>query len=358
MITTNGVQVVELPALTAETVAAKTAHYLTVLENVSRASTAFQATSRENNNLRATAGAQRTLKHARDAQEEMLRQVMAWLWASIADPVLTAIGCTDAPGAGEPWPRLWWCPTGLLSLLPLHAAGDQSVAAGQPLPTVMDRVVCSYTPTVRALAEAAARGQSTTFDGDQMLVVAMPETVGQHQLPDVVHEVEMLGRVFADGRTLLEVPDATKNEVVAQLPLHRWAHFSCHGRQDLSDPSMGGLELHDGTLTVTEIGTAGHSGEFAFLSACQTATGSTTLPDEAISLAAAMHYTGYRHVIGTLWSVYARAAALVADDIYTELTLGGTPTAERAANALHTAILRLRDSQPPSWWTPFIHIGP
>ena len=121
---------------------------------------------------------------------------------------------------------------------------------------------------------------------------------------------------------------------------------------------MGGLELHDGTLTVTEIGTAGHSGEFAFLSACQTATGSTTLPDEAISLAAAMHYTGYRHVIGTLWSVYARAAALVADDIYTELTLGGTPTAERAANALHTAILRLRDSQPPSWWTPFIHIGP
>ena len=250
MITTNGVQVVELPALTAETVAAKTAHYLTVLENVSRASTAFQATSRENNNLRATAGAQRTLKHARDAQEEMLRQVMAWLWASIADPVLTAIGCTDAPGAGEPWPRLWWCPTGLLSLLPLHAAGDQSVAAGQPLPTVMDRVVCSYTPTVRALAEAAARGQSTTFDGDQMLVVAMPETVGQHQLPDVVHEVEMLGRVFADGRTLLEVrmPPRTRwllsyrftagrisaATAARTFPIRRWAAWSYTMARSLS----------------------------------------------------------------------------------------------------------------------------
>ena len=52
--------------------------------------------------------------------------------------------------------------------------------------------------------------------------------------------------------------------------------------------------------------------EFAFLGACETAVGGSRLPEEAINLAAGMQFAGYRHVIGTLWSVADTATARVA----------------------------------------------
>ncbi|MFJ3831202.1 CHAT domain-containing protein [Streptomyces sp. NPDC090046] len=72
------------------------------------------------------------------------------------------------------------------------------------------------------------------------------------------------------------------------------------------------------------------------------------------------HHTGYRHVIGTLWSVYDRSAAAVSATVYGELTAGGRFSPARSAHALHTATRRLRDAEPdrPSAWMPFAHIGP
>jgi CHAT domain-containing protein len=136
-------------------------------------------------------------------------------------------------------------------------------------------------------------------------------------------------------------------------------HFSCHGDQDLTDPSRGGILLHDRLLTIAEISEGQYHGDFAFLSACKTATGGVTLPDEAITLAAALHYAGYRHVIGTLWSVLDATAATVAEAVYTDLTSVGIFEPQRAAPALHSAIKSLRDAgKPLSQWTLFTHTGP
>ncbi|WP_406063068.1 CHAT domain-containing protein [Micromonospora sp. NBC_00860] len=136
-----------------------------------------------------------------------------------------------------------------------------------------------------------------------MLIVALPQTPGQPPLPNVEREVALLDALFpADARVLLDGPRATTQAVLAQLPTHWWVHFSCHGDQNLTDPSRGDLRLHDGMLTILDISARQHHGDFAFLSACKTATGGVGLPDEAITLAAALHYTGYRHVIATLWS--------------------------------------------------------
>ena len=78
-----------------------------------------------------------------------------------------------------------------------------------------------------------------------------------------------------------------------------------------------------------------------------------------ITLAAALHYAGYRQVVATLWSVYDPTAADVAESIYTELCADGQSTAGTAA-ALHRVVRRLRDQHPasPSVWTPFVHLGP
>lgn len=103
-----------------------------------------------------------------------------------------------------------------------------------------------------------------------------------------------------------------------------------------------------------------HKGEFAFLAACQTAAGGATLPNEAISLASAMHFAGYRHVVATLWNANDFAAATVTRMVYDELAASGRLSPARSAEVLHTAVRDLRAAHRarPSYWTPFIHIGP
>ncbi|MFC6082637.1 CHAT domain-containing protein [Sphaerisporangium aureirubrum] len=310
-----------------------------------------------------------------EEREAVLTSTLGWLWDAVAEPVLDALGYRAEP-AGT-WPRVWWCPTGPLTLLPLHAAGHHGPAGGGR--TVMDRVVSSYTPTLRALLEARGERRGVRGPGDarragdeagegngdggggRMLIVAVPDAPGAPHLENVVTEQEVLTRLFpGDRHTLLAGDDAVRDRVRAELPRHRWVHFSGHGGQDLTDPSQGGLLLRDGKLTVTDIGAAGYQGEFAFLSACKTATGGTALPDEAITITAALHYTGYRQVIGTLWSVHDRLAVVVADSVYQRLTTTGRFLPGDAARALHRAVRPLRTgfAARPSLWVPFTHTGP
>lgn len=359
-------RVEELPRLTGQAVIEQVVSYLTVLQQVDQAvNELHEALDRLNDGshrldaiIRYTRAKQAVVDAERD-RERTLFAVLAWLWDEIADPVLRAVGCVSTPAPGQPWPRLWWCPTGLLSLLPLHAAGhydENGQATGEG---VLDRVVSSYTPTLQALREAQ-RGTDPAPGDDSILVVALPETPGQPSLGDVAREREVLLSLFPGQCTILEGADATWDKVRSELSRHRHAHFSCHGGQDLADPSHGGLVLHDRLLTVADISADEYRGNFVFLSACMTATGGFSLPDEAITLAAALHYAGYRHVIGTLWSVYDDTAADVAQAVYRDMAATGSLDPGRSARALHDAVRGLRDSGqvPPSAWAPFTHTGP
>ncbi|MFH0173787.1 CHAT domain-containing protein [Streptomyces cacaoi] len=299
---------------------------------------------------------------AKTSMERTLCSVLEWLWDSVTEPVLNALGFTNAVDDRADAPRMWWCPTGPLTLLPLHAAGYHGPSNGGR--AVIDRVVSSYTPTLRALVEArgarhdATRGERT----GRMLTVAVPDPPGQPRLPNAERELRLLEQLFPGDRgTFLTGAAATRERVLDELRRHRWVHFVCHGDQNLRDPSGGGLLLADGDrLTVTDLGRGEHRGEFACLSACKTATGGVTLPDEVITLAAALHFTGYRHVIATLWSVYDPTAAEITTRLYERLTDSGTFDPDGAAHALHQAVRDLRERHPehPSVWIPFTHTGP
>ncbi|MFF9091304.1 CHAT domain-containing protein [Streptomyces sp. NPDC014991] len=158
----------------------------------------------------------------------------------------------------------------------------------------------------------------------------------------------------------LEGPAADRRSVRRELAVHRSVHFSCHATSHPLRPASGGVLLSDGLLTTGEIAADHRHRDFAFLSACKTALGGLLLPDESMTLSAALHYTGYRHVIGTLWSVRDVVAAEVATDVYRDLWQDGVFRPDRAATALHSAVRRLRDASPlePSHWTPFTHTGP
>ncbi|MEW2466144.1 hypothetical protein AB0919_14110 [Streptomyces sp. NPDC046994] len=103
----------------------------------------------------------------------IVTRTLEWLWRDIAEPCLLALGLTTRPPTGGGLPRLWWCPTGLLTLLPLHAAGIPDSGAGTADAAgdcVQDRVTPSYTPTLRALLDSRADARSSA-PGDGMLAV-------------------------------------------------------------------------------------------------------------------------------------------------------------------------------------------
>lgn len=336
--TSTGVTCVPLPSLTSADIRQRTTRYLeafTFLEKEDEAGTDSPES------------------------ERTLSEVLEWLWDTMAEPVLAALGIHGVPAPGEPWPRIWWCPTGLLSLLPLHAAGYHASPSGHDGPprTVLDRVISSYTPTLSALANA--RRAEADEDGT-LLYVGVPGSPGSLILPGASDDRDFLTKLLGDRCHALFAEDATVAAVRAALPLHRWVHLSCHGEQDLTAPSRGGLELYDGALTVTGLSAQGGGGEFAFLAACKTATGGAALPDEAISLANAIHYAGYRRVVATLWSASDFAVAEVTRMVYDDLVTSGRLSPAKSAEALHSAVRRLRNSDRnrPSWWSPFIHIGP
>lgn len=309
---------------------------------------------------------------SRPSLEAAMNATLAWLWRNICLPVLDAAGYPAR--AVEPWPRLWWCPTGALAILPLHAAGlpaaDGQSADGQ---SVYDRVVSSYTPTLRALTRSGPGRWQLPAGRDQptMLVVAVPEVAGAGReaarLAGPGMEVSVLSRHFSpEQTTILTGEEATHAAILRELGRHRGLHASCHGTQDLRQPSAGGLAPYDertaGRITLADLTKPELTGgEFAFLAACQTATIGTSNPDETITLCAAMQHAGWRHVIGTLWSVQDLPAVSVTATFYAGMFEGGQFTPDNAAVALHRAISQLRRGKyagNPSIWSPYIHVGP
>jgi CHAT domain len=312
----------------------------------------------------------------RDAQKKLCG-ILEWMWDAAAGPVLHALGCRTTPAPGEKWPRVWWAPGGLLAMLPIHAAGYHSEPPGtQPRRTVMDRVVSSYTPTVRALRHARRHG-TVTSSSKRSLIVAMPVTPGGSELPNVPAEVAYVQSLVPDPVTLTEPQDATsaapsgssgiptRAAVLANLADCTIAHFACHGASNPADPSKSLLLLHDhdrDPLTVASLSSVNLSqARLAYLSACRTAyTPATTLIDEAIHLATAFQLAGFPHVIGTLWEINDQVAADVARTFYTSLCAdAGSLDTTQAAQALHHAVRDLRDALPrtPTLWAAYLHAG-
>ncbi|MEV4339091.1 CHAT domain-containing protein [Streptomyces sp. NPDC049590] len=280
--------------------------------------------------------------------ESVLRATLDWLARTVVDPVL---GELDA--LGVPHERLWWCPTGPLALLPLHAAG-----------VLPDRYVCSYATTLRSLADARARDAASARadTADRVLVVDEATPPGLPPLPHARREAIQLYRRDPQHRTLLA--GAPRRVVRRQLAHHAVLHFAGHAAHVPADPVRSGLYCADhadaGPLTVEEIARLRlERVRLAFLSACETARGAAAVPDEAVHLAGALQLAGYPHVVAAQWPVADHAAHLVTERFYTELGTDGHLDPSRTAHALHRAVRHLRDTNPnPLLWAAFVHNGP
>jgi CHAT domain-containing protein len=259
----------------------------------------------------------------------------------------------------EDLPRIWWCATGPLAFLPIHAAGIYN--NGMARYDISDYAVSSYTPTLNALINAGKyHSTRQTFRG--LLAVSQPNTPGYLELPNTTEELVRI-RQQAHDFTVHELkgPAALIKSVVDGMNTHSWVHLACHAVQHPIEPTKSALCLHDGHLELSTIITKSFPhADFAFLSACQTATGDEKLSEEAVHLAAGLMLAGYSSVIATIWSIMDKDPPIIADHVYSELFSDTLPDSTKAALALHHAVKALRQKVGDSAflsWVPFIHVG-
>ncbi|MEU6861536.1 CHAT domain-containing protein [Glycomyces sp. NPDC046736] len=320
IVTADGVEPVSLPDLEIDGAEGLTERTRTLLRSLASLSDGEEAVRRANRDLEET---------------------LEWLRRVVVDPVMRALADAEVTSG-----RLWWCPTGDLALLPLHAAGPESF-------------VYSYTATVRALSSQVGKVHASQAE---LLAVDLSATPGLPPLPHAKAEVGALLEAVPDA-TLLEGPDAHRDAVLRGLESHALLHFAGHGAQDPARFPGGALFCHDHPLTLADLAhRRSPSARLAYLSACETAWGAEDLPDEALHLAGAMQLAGFDHVVAAQWSVDDVCAVATSMMFYkglTDPTTSGTLNPDKAATALHAATTQLRRQDTPTLlWASYVHIGP
>ncbi|CAE6466667.1 unnamed protein product [Rhizoctonia solani] len=293
--------------------------------------------------------------------KERIASILTSLWYDLVKPVVDSLGYQPRPGtSAAQLPRITWCTTGPLSFLPLHAAGDYAQSDAR----LFNCAVSSFTPTLESLIITSPRSESMSLQ-PTLLAIGQENTAGHAALPGTRKELETIRSHFNSQASYkqLEDQDATPDSVLSNMAQYDWVHLACHAHQNIRDPASSGFFLHDGTLSLASIaqGRLQNKG-LAFLSACQTATGDESLPDEAAHLAAGMLVAGYRSVIATMWSIMDEDAPLIADRVYANLfdITRSQNSHWDSARALHEAVSELRSKVGEKAffrWAPFVHIG-
>ncbi|TEB26221.1 hypothetical protein FA13DRAFT_1777067 [Coprinellus micaceus] len=217
-----------------------------------------------------------------NARQTTITSVLKNLWNVVVKPIVEYLELKPSNDPSER-ARIWWCATGPLALLPIHAAGDHQSANGANLGGVLvDYAVSSYTPTLATLAKLVQDESSQPYPGTD-------------------HPLQSCST---------------------------WVHFACHASQDDHDPLKSGFSLEGGKLTLADIIRRRHEVEstpkssmaLAFLSACQTSTETENFSEEAVHLVAGMLAAGYRGVVGTMWGIPDKYAPVIAEEFYRTAT--------------------------------------
>lgn len=324
---------------------------------------------------------------------------LEWLWEDIAEPVLTFLGHTAAPPgpAGDPMskldafcktaPRVWWVMTRNTSRLPIHASISASPGPGLTRHRVVDRVISSYTTSIKALLfsrqQLSVRIASNTTRGKSALLCAVPETTydgtaGLRPLSQAASEATQIRTILASPEGKMRVkcwvdPPAEAQAVLSAItppsvPTPSVFHFAGHGKSSPIDPSLSAIYLVDEPLTVDRLLRARvytAAPILAYLSACSTGT-TTLLPDEGVHIMSGFVSAGFMNVLGTLWDTDDLVSCAVAVGVYRRWVETGMQ-ADGLARALHWAVGRVKmdrgrrevlmQAVKTENWACFVHMG-
>ncbi|CAF3496330.1 unnamed protein product [Fusarium graminearum] len=172
-------------------------------------------------------------------------ETLEWLWNAIVSPVLNAMSITQNR-ADRDLPHIWWIPTGRLVGFPLHAAGYH---LDDGLKTALDRVVSSYTPSMKTLIHSrrqrGSKLQAQHFK-QNLVLVAMESTPEQGHLDYAAEEIQSIRDVTKSSTKIIaKEPPTFKNDVLSALRSCSIFHFAGHGGTNSLNPLDSRLLLSD-----------------------------------------------------------------------------------------------------------------
>ena len=287
---------------------------------------------------------------------------LEWLWGSVAAPILDRIAT-----AGER-PHVWWSPVGEFALLPVHAAGvhprtrpqaDRRRKNPSRWPSVQDRVVFSYLPTVRPVGpRPGGRGRAL----DAVLHVSVDV---DGRLRSLEAERRAVDEALPGARmTRLFDDDATVAAFRTALPECTLLHVSAHGRLDPDDSFEAGIDLADGRFALRDLAASrADAARLAVLLACESASGDFEAPNEALHAAGAAQQAGFAEVVAATLPVrdssvvpfvtrlYAAVAAEPTDGAFASVV------ARAVAGAVDALRLEPQYAVDPLSWVPYAHFS-
>ncbi|MFF3935189.1 CHAT domain-containing protein [Streptomyces phaeofaciens] len=311
-------------------------------------------------------------------EDEHLTVLLDLLGARLVGPLAERLRALGAD-------RAVLVPTGLLGVLPVHAA--RYPVDGTPR-NLFDDVAVSHAPSARVLVAArAGTADPARTDPARLLGVSEPHPCDP-PLPWAGAELDAVQQLFGGPAVALIGPAATRDALLRALPDATHLHFAGHGSYDPDEPLASHLALADGELlTLRDLfdGNALRGVRLVVASACRTAvTDMARLPDESVGLPAGLVQAGATAVVGSLWEVNDRSTALLVARIY-DLHLHGDPERGEPPMPPSVALARaqawMRDATPPdldafaarvglnrrrsrvryterpSHWAPFVLVG-
>src|SRR5688572_10277877 len=126
------------------------------------------------------------------------------------------------------FPRIWWCPTGALSFLPIHAAGDYR---GLEPDTILNYAVSSYTPTITALTSCVANPHCINNEVSGLFLTSQPNGIPASVIGGTTNEVKKIHDTLKSHKIRVlkcERDEITPMECLNKLEKYSSVHFACH----------------------------------------------------------------------------------------------------------------------------------
>lgn len=212
-------------------------------------------------------------------------------------------------------------PVGVLSLLPLHAAGGP----GDPNDRQADWrhlgnfVAVRYAPNARGLARCQATARELATQPQRLLAMAVPDGFGVDaggHLAYVTREAAEVVRRWPEPTSPRH--GGTWEEFRATAGAYSVWHLACHGSAQPHAILDSQLYFADRAVTLRELREELPAGQrrLAVLSACESNLTDASLPNEVVGLPSALLQVGFAGVIASSWKVDDLATAYLMTAFY------------------------------------------